>query len=104
MNNVVNFPGSHKEIVNNKTEKAKSPSVLLKIGKFLWLALMTALSPFLVMALHILNKVSSVSIIFSVIMMAAFYAKTGLSKPFFIGALYFLSAVLIKMLCNKKGR
>lgn len=104
MSNVVNFPSSQNDPVIKEKNNVKSPSLLLKIGKFFWLAFMTALSPFVGLAMRLLNKVSSVSIVFSVIMMAAFYAKAGFSKPFWIGLLYFIAAVLIKMMCNKKGR
>lgn len=104
MNNVVNFPGSRNESVSREEKKEKSPSITIKVGKFLLLVLATALSPFIGLALHILNKISTASIFFSTIMMIAFYYKSGLSKPFLFGVLYFLTAVLIKMLCNKKGR
>lgn len=104
MNNIVTFPNSNNEKKPSISTNDKKTTFSVKVLKFFWLIIATAFSPFIGIIFYVLNKVSTVSIVFSVMMMAMFYAKTGFSKPFFIGLAYFIVAVLIKMMCNKKGR
>ncbi len=72
-----------------------------KVAMFFVEVVMIVASPFLSLALHLLNKVSTLLIVSSVLMAVVFYQTSGVTKYFYMALAYLAVSVLIKMLCNK---
>lgn len=107
MNNIVSFPGNANTTTmaqNSVTKKNLAKNLAKKVAMFFVEVVMIVASPFLSIALHLLNKVSTLLIVSSVLMAVVFYQTSGVTKYFYMALAYLAVSVLIKMLCNKKGR
>ncbi|HAT2303973.1 hypothetical protein VC841_23370 [Citrobacter freundii] len=103
MNNIVSFPGN----VNTTTmieSSDKKRNIAKKVAMFFVEVVMIVARPFLSIVFHLLNKISTFLIVSSVFMAVVFYQTNGITKYFYMALTYLAVAVLIKMLCNKKGR
>ncbi|TCD10932.1 hypothetical protein E0D81_22145 [Lelliottia amnigena] len=103
MNNIVSFPSNANTttmVQNSVTKK----NLAKKVAMFFVEVVMIVANPFLSLALHLLNKVSTLLIVSSVLMTVVFYQTSGVTKYFYMALAYLAVSVLIKMLCNKKGR
>ncbi|KAB1469242.1 hypothetical protein FZI27_20175 [Cronobacter sakazakii] len=103
MSNIVSFPGSV-EAKEMKSPSKKKKNLALKVLAFLAEAVIILLSPFTALVMYFFNKISTLMVASSLIMVITFYQTSGVTKYFFMSLAYMFVAVLIKMICNKKGR
>ena len=103
MDNIYEFPGSAKSPKMQKNEELKTNKKATVIAFFIE-AVKIILSPFVSVLFYFLNKVSTLLVVSAVLMATVFYQQGGVTKYFLIAIAYLFVAVLIKMICNKKGR
>lgn len=104
MTTVIGTPNKNNEILQNNNVKNKKHSINKFLLSSLFWGVKLLLLPLILLISGVVSKVCSYVFMCSLLMSIAYYSTSGVTKHFLIMIFIMFISVIVKGICNKKGR
>ena len=104
MTTVIDTSNKNNEILQSNIVKDKKYSISKFILSSIFWGIKLLLLPFILLMSGVISKVCSYVFMCSLLMSIAYYSTSGATKHFLIMIFIMLISVIVKGICNKKGR